>query len=128
MTTGGASVPMIVRTQGPVVVRHIKDIRPLEEQLSKFPGPLKGKSKKKDTVAWLTAGIESMERVLPADSHGQPHMSHGDKRAVERLLLWKMLRAFIQNDGSLEGHPAGEKAVREIPAIAPRHWRVSDRS
>ncbi|KAI1480216.1 Sec23-binding domain of Sec16-domain-containing protein [Daldinia eschscholtzii] len=107
------ALPMIVRSPGEVKVRHIKDIQPLEERLAKFPGPLRGKSKKKETVAWLTAGIDALERSLPNLSFLQ-QVSHEDKRAVERVLLWKILRVFVENDGLLEGNPAVEKAVREV--------------
>lgn len=105
--------PMIVRSPGEVVIKTIKDIQPLEERLAKFPGPLKGKSKKKETIAWLTAGIQELEQGLPNPGL-QSHLSHEDKRATERVLLWKILRTFIENDGVLEGNPAVEKAVRDI--------------
>lgn len=105
--------PMIVRSPGEVVIKTIKDIQPLEERLGKFPGPLKGKSKKKETIAWLTAGIQELEQGLP-NTGLQSHLSHEDKRATERVLLWKILRTFIENDGVLEGIPAVEKSVRDI--------------
>ncbi|KAK3370179.1 COPII coat assembly protein SEC16 [Podospora didyma] len=108
------SVPMVVRSPGDVKLQNVKDIQPMEERLSKFPGPLKGKSKKKETIAWLTTGIESLERSLPNNLHFQPHVSHDDKRAMERVLLWKILRLFIEHDGLLEGNPTIEKAVRDI--------------
>ncbi|KAI1761354.1 Sec23-binding domain of Sec16-domain-containing protein [Hypoxylon sp. FL1150] len=107
------ALPMIVRSPGEVKVKHIKDIYPLEERLAKFPGPLKGKSKKKETVAWLNAGIDTLERSLPNVSF-QQNVSHEDKRAIERVLLWKILRVFIENDGLLEGNPTVDKAVREV--------------
>lgn len=107
------ALPMILRSPGEVKVKHMKDIQPLEERLAKFPGPLKGKSKKKETLAWLTAGIDTLERSLPNVSFHQI-VSHEDKRAVERLLLWKILRVFIEHDGLLEGNPTVDKAVREV--------------
>ncbi|KAI0112623.1 Sec23-binding domain of Sec16-domain-containing protein [Hypoxylon sp. NC0597] len=106
-------LPMIVRSPGEVKVKHMKDILPLEERLAKFPGPLKGKSKKKETLAWLTAGIDALERNLPNVSFQQT-VSHEDKRAVERVLLWKILRVFVENDGILEGNPTVDKAVRDV--------------
>lgn len=110
-----SAVPSVIRSPGEVKVKSVKDIQPLEERLSKFPGPLKGKSKKKETVAWLTAGIEGLEQGLP-NLGFQSHVSHEDKRAVERVLLWKILRVFIENDGTLEGTENVERAVREILA------------
>ncbi|KAI0428506.1 Sec23-binding domain of Sec16-domain-containing protein [Xylaria sp. FL1042] len=108
-----STVPQIIRSPGEVKVRHMKDIQPLEDRLSKFPGPLKGKSKKKEVCVWLTAGIDGLERTLPNVSF-QQHVSHEDKRAVERVLLWKILRVLVENDGVLEGNPAVEKAVRDV--------------
>ncbi|CAM1508089.1 Fc.00g049370.m01.CDS01 [Cosmosporella sp. VM-42] len=109
------TAPTIVRTPGEVKVRNVKDIEPLQERLAKFPGPLRGKSKKKETVAWLTAGIETLEKDIP-EVQFHAHLSLEAKRAIERLLLWKILRVFVEHDGTLEGTPAAEKAVREILA------------
>ncbi|KAH6686250.1 COPII coat assembly protein SEC16 [Plectosphaerella plurivora] len=109
----GQTAPMMIRAPGEVHLKTVKDILPLEERLAKFPGPLKGKAKKKETVAWLTAGIESLERELPALGHTSAQ-SHDDKRMTERVLLWKVLRAFVEFDGVLEGKEPAEKAVRDI--------------
>ncbi|KAK3939565.1 Sec23-binding domain of Sec16-domain-containing protein [Diplogelasinospora grovesii] len=109
------TVPQIVRSPGDVKIKNVKDLQPLEERLAKFPGPLRGKSKKKETMAWLSTGIEGLERGLPSQhAFSQAHFSHEDKRAIERVLLWKILRLFIEHDGVLEGHPTVEKAVRDI--------------
>ncbi|PKS10738.1 hypothetical protein jhhlp_002495 [Lomentospora prolificans] len=107
------TAPMIVRAPGEVKVKHVKDILPLEERLSKFPGPLKGKSKKKETLAWLSAGIDSLSTEVPDLTFSQ-NPSHEEKRSVERLLLWKILRVFIEHDGVLEGSATVQKAVRDI--------------
>ncbi|KAM5345028.1 hypothetical protein ACJ41O_010890 [Fusarium nematophilum] len=107
------TAPMIVRTPGEVKVQNVKDIEPLQDHLAKFPGPLRGKSKKKETLAWLNAGIEVIEKELPDVSfHSQ--LSLEAKRSSERLLLWKILRIFIEHDGALEDNPAAEKAVRSV--------------
>ncbi|CCF39808.1 COPII coat assembly protein SEC16 [Colletotrichum higginsianum] len=111
----GSTAPMIIRSPGEVHVKHVKDIQPLEERLAKFPGPLRGKSKKKETVAWLTAGIETLEKELP-DVSFQTHLSHEHKRTIERVLLWKILRVFVEHDGVLEGNAAVDKAVRDVLA------------
>ncbi|KAJ6438299.1 COPII coat assembly protein SEC16 [Purpureocillium lavendulum] len=107
------TAPTIVRTAGEVKVRHIKDIEPLQDQLAKFPGPLRGKSRKKEALAWLAAGIDAQEKELPEISF-HSHLSLEAKRGVERLLLWKLLRVFVEHDGTLEGTPAVDKAVRDI--------------
>ncbi|KAK4191366.1 putative COPII coat assembly protein sec-16 [Podospora australis] len=109
-----SNMPAVVRSPGEVKVKNAKDIVPLEERLAKFPGPLKGKSKKKEAVSWLSAGIETLERAVPNNMGMHSCLSHDDKRTVERLLLWKILRVFVENDGVLEGNPVVEKAVREL--------------
>ncbi|KAH8845910.1 hypothetical protein MCOR07_001525 [Pyricularia oryzae] len=107
------TLPMILRSPGEVKIKSMKEIQPLEERLGKFPGPLRGKSKKKEVVAWLTTGIEDLERNNPVNSlYGQTTLE--DKRSEERVLLWKILRLFIEHDGTLEGSPAVDKAVRNI--------------
>ncbi|OAA36298.1 COPII coat assembly protein sec-16 [Metarhizium rileyi] len=111
----GQTAPVTVRTVGEVKVQNIKDLDPLQDHLVKFPGPLRGKSKKKDAVSWLSAGIEAMERELP-DVPFHPQLSMEAKRSIERLLLWKILRVFIEHDGVLEGSPAVDKAVRHVLA------------
>lgn len=108
-----SSVPTVSRAPGEVKVLHAKDVDPLPDRLAKFPGPLKGKSKKKETIAWLSSGIETLEKTLP-DVSFHPELSPEAKRAMERLLLWKILRVFIEHDGALEGSPAVEKAVKEV--------------
>lgn len=109
------TTPSIIRSHGEVQVRTIKDIDPLQDRLAKFPGPLRGKSKKKETLTWLSAGIESIEKDLP-DVSFNSELSLEAKRSIERLLLWKILRVFIEYDGALEGSAPVEKAVRDILA------------
>lgn len=110
----GQAAPMVIRSPGEVKVQTIKDLEPLEERLSKFPGPLKGKSKKKETLAWLAAGIENLEANLPRNITFRSHVSHEDKRGEERVLLWHILRLFVEHDGVLDGNATVEQAVRGV--------------
>ncbi|RDW94305.1 hypothetical protein BP5796_00068 [Coleophoma crateriformis] len=107
------ALPKIIRSPGEVKVRNIKDVCALEERLISFPGPLKGKSKKKDLLTWLNTGIANLEQP---DYQIPPVMAstHESKRKEERVLLWKILQIFIENDGVLEGNPAVEKSVRAV--------------
>ncbi|OBT86311.1 hypothetical protein VE02_07435 [Pseudogymnoascus sp. 03VT05] len=109
----GSNVPMIQPSPGEVKVRSIKDIYTLDERTSTFPGPLKGKAKKKDVLTWLSTGIESLERQ---NDHlrSSSNLSHDDMRKEERVVLWKILKAFIEHNGVLEGNAEIEKAVRSI--------------
>ncbi|KIM96000.1 hypothetical protein OIDMADRAFT_132996 [Oidiodendron maius Zn] len=105
--------PMTIRSPGEVKIRNIKDIDPLSERLSRFPGPLKGKSKKKDVIAWLNSGIQILEQDT-SYLRTSSSLTHDDKRTEERILLWKILRVFIEHDGILEGNPTVDAAVRAI--------------
>jgi hypothetical protein len=107
------SVPSIVRSPGEVKIRSIRDVDPLEDRLTSFPGPLKGKSKKKDVVSWLSSGIDMLERNA-SYLRSLQYLSHEDKRTEERIILWKILRVFIENDGTLEGNAVVDKAVRAV--------------
>ncbi|TGO90233.1 hypothetical protein BPOR_0073g00080 [Botrytis porri] len=108
-----STTPMVVRSPGEVKVRNVKDLDPLESRLTSFPGPLKGKAKKKEVISWLASGIEILEQSASYLRSLQV-LSHDDKRTEERLLLWKILQVFIENDGILEGNPIVEKAVRAV--------------
>ena len=113
----GSTVPMIQPSPGEVKIRNIKDIYPLEGPAANFPGPLKGKGKKKEVVAWLSAGIEALEKEQESSSFGyQASDSVDDKRKDERIVLWKVLRVLVDNDGMLEGKPETVKATRDILA------------
>jgi hypothetical protein len=105
----------IVRSPGEPKFRNIKDLAPLQERLASFPGPLKGKPKKKDVVSWLSSGIDILEQSA-SYLRTMAQLSHEDKRIEERILLWKILRVFIENDGILEGNPIVDKAVRAVLA------------
>jgi hypothetical protein len=107
------SMPMIVRSPGEIKVRNFKEIDPLQARITSFPGPLKGKSKKKEVLSWLSSGIEMLENSA-AYLKTAGNLSHEDKRTEERILLWKILSVFIDHDGLLEGSPAVDKAVRAV--------------
>ena len=109
----GSTVPQIQRTPGEVKIRSIKDVYPLEGPEANIPGPLKGKGKKKEVVAWLTSGLEAQEKLLPTISYNSV-LSLEDKRREERILLWKVLRVMVEHDGVLEGKPEVDKAVRAV--------------
>lgn len=105
--------PMTIRTPGQVKIQNIKDLDPLPERLSRFPGPLKGKSKKKDVIAWLNSGIQILEQNA-SNLMSASTLTHEDKRTEERILLWKILRVFIEHDGTLEGNATVDAAVRAV--------------
>lgn len=106
---GGRSAPACKCSPGELKVSRIKEQMPVDESLTSFPGPLKSKSKKKDLLTWLSNRIEVLQRDFTA-----AHMPSMDPRVSERLLLWKILRTFIEHDGVLAGNPATDMAVKQI--------------
>lgn len=109
----GNSTPTISLVPGEVKLQSLKDIYPLGERLSSFPGPLKGKSKKKEVIAWLAAGIEALQQEASYLA-SLPSLSQEDKRKEEKLILYKTLMALIEHDGILEGNVNVAKAMRDI--------------
>ena len=120
---GGNTAPMVKRSPGEIKLQSIKEVLPLSEDISKFPGPLKSKSKKKDVQAWLTRKLEALEsqRTGPAFEHSMSEEEH--KRFEENVLLWKVMHVLVENDGNLEG-PAAAAAVKK--ALAPQDSDATD--
>ncbi|KAI9813838.1 MAG: vesicle coat component [Pycnora praestabilis] len=109
----GQTLPMIKRSPGEIRTRSIKDVLPLQEHLANFPGPLRAKGKKKEVAAWLTKSIDSLEQLSQLDRYGLP-IGNAEKRQNEKILLWKVLRVLVENDGVLDGNTSVDKAVRTV--------------
>ena len=108
----GQAFPMVKCSPGEVRTRSVKEVFPLEEYLSTFPGPLKGKGKKKEVVIWLDLLVAHYEKRPLMD----PSSLTDGKRNDEKILLCKVLRTLIEHDGVLDGHPDAEQAVRKVLA------------
>lgn len=111
---GGASAPMVKCSPGEIQLSSAKQVLPLSEDIVKFPGPLKSKSKKKDVSAWLGQRIATFEGYLQAPGVDQTRSADELKRLEEKILLWKILQIFIDNDGVLDGNATVDAAVRKI--------------
>lgn len=120
---GGTSAPMVKRSPGEVKIQSIKEVLPESEDFTKFPGPLKSKSKKKDVSAWLGRRLEGFEsqRKEPGFEHSLSDDER--KRFEDRSLLWEILQVLVDHDGRLEG-PAAEAAVKK--ALAPHEGDAAD--
>jgi hypothetical protein len=108
----GQMSPMIQSAPGEPKVRQVKQILPSDGDIVRYPGPLKTKSKKKDVVAWLSSRIAALENEgVPPSLHSEPDAY---KRHDEKILLWKLLRILVENDGVLEGTGEVEKSIRSV--------------
>lgn len=110
--TSGSLTPMMKPGPGEMKIHHMDGVLPPVESICKFPGPLKSKAKKKEVITWLSSKIASFENEGPSESsqlHPEPH-----KRHDEKILLWKVIRALVENDGTLEANPEAQKALRNI--------------
>ena len=120
---GGNSAPMVKRSPGEVKIQNVKEILPESEDVTKFPGPLKSKSKKKDVLAWLSRKLEALEsqRAEPGFEHSMTEDEH--KCFEDKHLLWDVLKVMVDNDGRLDG-PAAEAALKK--AFAPEESAATD--
>lgn len=112
----GMSRPVIKCSPGEVRIRQFRDVLPVEENLTKFPGPVytggRGtKAKKKEVLAWITDRIQSLESHAADLAMFLPGEKTPDererKRREEKVLLWKGMRIFLENDGIVEGFVDG---------------------
>jgi hypothetical protein len=112
----GHGLPSIKCTPGTITMEDATTFMPMNERDTKFPGPLtaRSKGKKKELLAWMTGKIEDLEREtesvlldfnLPTDVH---------KGTEEKLVLWKIVKIYVEHDGVLEGTPQIEEEVRKV--------------
>jgi COPII coat assembly protein SEC16 len=116
--TAGSATPMIKPMAGEVQVRNAKEMYLVPEHISKFPGPLRSKSKKKEVIAWLSDRIGALES-MPMPSFSQ-QISDPVKRHEERVLLWQVVRVIVEHDGAIDGNVEAQKAMNLVlsPASA----------
>ncbi|KAJ6150966.1 hypothetical protein N7470_007560 [Penicillium chermesinum] len=111
----GQPKPMIKPTLGEPKLSKLDTWLPPVDTIVPHPGPLKSKSKKKDLLAWLSSKIAIFENEVTPDYNPlQPDLQ---KRHEEKILLWKISKILVENDGVLEGTPEVQKSLRQ--AIFP---------
>lgn len=108
----GQAAPMIKSSPGEVKVSQLKDWIPATESIVQHPGPLKAKSKKKDLLAWLSSKIAAFENEGLSEAV-QLHPD-SDKRHDEKILLWKIVRIMVENDGAMEGSESLQTSLRNV--------------
>ncbi|KAL8917388.1 MAG: hypothetical protein Q9208_007973 [Pyrenodesmia sp. 3 TL-2023] len=108
----GHGFPMIKCNPGEVKLQT-SNVGTLDDDLAKFPGPLKTKGKKKDLVEWLQRKVDSLERaqtfVNPSSLLPDPVRRH-----EEKILLWQTMKVSVEYDGIVAGNSKAEQSVRAI--------------
>lgn len=114
--SAGQSAPSMKCSPGSISLQDASTIVPLNERNSKFPGPLaaRAKGKKKDVLAWMTNKIEELEREAQSAQLDFQLETDLKKRAEEKLVLWKIVKVFVEHDGSLDSNPKLTEVVRGI--------------
>lgn len=108
----GHALPMIKCSPGEINLQTDRTL-PFDEDLANFPGPLKSKSKKKEVLDWLQKRIASLE-AISAPLPLSPIATGSSKRHDEKIMLWKVMKILVENDGTLEGNGKTESAVRAV--------------
>lgn len=108
--TAGAA-PSVKCTPGDIVVQDATALLPLAERTVKFPGPLTARSKgrKKDVLAWMAGKIEDLEREVEGMRLDFGVSGEERGRAEEKVVLWRVVKVFVEYDGVLE---AGTDATK----------------
>ena len=86
---------------------------PVDQRAASFPGPLKSKGKKKEVLDWLSKSIEHLSQEDVQISPDQP-LEDTRKRHEEKILLWQVVRVFVEYDGVIDGNIVAERAIRSI--------------
>ncbi|KAJ5092407.1 hypothetical protein NUU61_007277 [Penicillium alfredii] len=113
--SAGQVAPLIRPSPGEIKTSQLSAWLPPVDTIVQHPGPLKTKSKKKDLLAWLSSKIAAFENEGLPD-YDQLQLD-AQKRHEERILLWKVTKILVENDGVLEGSPNIQKSLRQ--AIFP---------
>ncbi|WPH01098.1 copii coat assembly protein sec16 [Acrodontium crateriforme] len=112
----GHGIPSVKCTPGDVTLQDAAALIPLDDRNAKFPGPLpaRSKGKKKELIAWLNGKVEDLERQTEGVLLDFSIDSDLRKRAEEKLILWKIVKIFVEHDGALENNQKIEEEVRKV--------------
>ncbi|KAI4125773.1 MAG: hypothetical protein LQ338_004090 [Usnochroma carphineum] len=114
----GHGFPMIKCDPGEIKLQTTQT-GAFDDDFATFPGPLKSKAKKKELIEWLRRKIDSLEKcqesIVPSSFLPDPV-----KRHEEKILLWEVMKVFVEHDGTITGSSKAEQSVKEIlcPEIA----------
>lgn len=108
----------------PGEVKVVNKALPVDQRAASFPGPLKSKGKKKEVLDWLSKSIEQLSQEDVQIFPDQPLEDLG-KRHEEKILLWQIIRVFVEYDGVIDGNIVAERAIRSILSPEPDTSAVS---
>ncbi|KAL8963734.1 MAG: hypothetical protein Q9193_000040 [Seirophora villosa] len=114
----GHAFPLIKCNPGEVKLQT-SNIGTLDDDIARFPGPLKARGKKRELIEWLQKKVDQFEKgqefVVTTSSLPDPVKKH-----EEKILLWKIMKVFVEFDGSIEGNRKAEQLVVAIvcPGVA----------
>ncbi|KAJ6024231.1 hypothetical protein N7540_005028 [Penicillium herquei] len=110
--SAGIPTPMIKPTLGEPKYSQLESWLSPTDTIVPHPGPLKTKSKKKEVLSWMSSKIVAFENEdTPGLKQVQPD---AQKRHDEKILLWKITKILVENDGVLEGSPEIQKSLRQV--------------
>lgn len=108
----GQALPMIKPSPGEPKLSQTRQWVPSPDTIVQHPGLLKAKSKKKDVLTWLSSKIAAFENDMP-QGFDQAHPDI-QKRHEEKVLLWKVVKTLVENDGQLEGSAEIQNSLRQV--------------
>lgn len=112
----GHGIPSIKCSPGMITMEDATTFMPMNGRDAKFPGPLpaRSKGKKKELLTWMAGKIEDLDRETEGVLLDFNLPTDVQKAAEEKLVLWKIMKVFLEHDGALEGSPQIEEEVRKI--------------
>jgi hypothetical protein len=120
--SAGQGAPSIKCTPGSIKLQSANSLVAINERDSKYPGPLpaRAKGKKKEVLLWLSGKIEDLERAAEGTRLDFQTDIDVKQRTEEKVVLWKVMKVFVEHDGSLDNTPKVTEEVRNIllPNIA----------
>lgn len=120
---GGSGRAQLVSTPSDPKVRNLRQILPLHEMFTTFPGPLRARSKKKEVLQWMEKKTTAIR--AHRDQEGPNSDLLERVRGDERLLLWQLVSILVNHDGVFEGKMDALRAVNEV--LVPHNSKVTAR-
>ena len=112
----GQGLPSVKCAPGTINLEEATTFLPMDDRNTKFPGPLaaRAKGRKKEVVSWMMGKIEDLERTAQNAKMDFQMDVELRKRAEEKLILWQIVKIFVEHDGTLETNPKIAEEVRPV--------------